>query len=227
MKEFYAIFKTVQDGESISRAEAKNSVNWGNALKRDCHFAKIGKYGAMLQRGETESEQKPDFAPILKSQSMETITLEEALLNFSLPRSLGNAEDGEEVVVSVGRFGPYIRHGKTFVSIREDELLRSSVTKPWNVFVKKHRRNKTALLKTFPKEGIQIVNGRFGPLLLMEKECENFCRYRSEKLSVTDCKALLEKAPVRKFRKNKPSCERVYSCCSWGFFLIWSVGSAI
>lgn len=205
LKEFYTPFsKTVQDGESISRAEAKKQRQLGKCPQTGLPiFAKIGKYGAMLQRGETESEQKPDFAPILKSQSMETITLEEALLNFSLPRSLGNAEDGEEVVVSVGRFGPYIRHGKTFVSIREDELFTLKRDEAMERVREKASAKQNRIIKDFPKEGIQIVNGRFGPYITDgKKNAKISADTDPKKLSVTDCKALLEKAPVRKFRKK-------------------------
>ncbi|QQS58874.1 type I DNA topoisomerase [Candidatus Peregrinibacteria bacterium] len=205
LREFYTPFlKTAQEGESISRAEAKKERQLGKCPETGLPiFAKIGKYGAMLQRGETESERKPDFAPILKSQSMETITFEEALLNFSLPRLLGKAEDGEDVAVGVGRFGPYVRHGKTFVSIREDELFTLKLDEAMERIREKASAKQNRILKDFPKEGIQVVNGRFGPYVTDgKKNAKISTETDPKKLSLSDCKLILEKAIIKKFQRK-------------------------
>ena len=83
-------------------------------------FAKIARYGPVVQLGETESEEKPRFASLLKGQMLDSITLEEALELFALPRELGAYKD-QVVKAAIGRFGPYVQHGKTYASLRAKE----------------------------------------------------------------------------------------------------------
>ena len=115
---FYQNFHPLVDKTMNSKSERKvgERLLGTDPVSGKPVSVKIGRYGPIIQIGSAEDEEKPRFAQLAKGMSMETITLEEALDSFKLPRSLGEFE-GQDVVVGVGRFGPYIRHDKMFVSI--------------------------------------------------------------------------------------------------------------
>jgi DNA topoisomerase-1 len=200
MKDFYQPFsKKVAEGDNISRAEATKSRNLGTCPATGLPiYAKLGKYGAMLQRGETESEKKPDFAPLLKSQSLENITLQEAITNFQLPRVLGKKAD-EEILVNVGRYGPYIKHGKTFVSITEDDLFTISLEEAREKIREKEEIQKNRIIHDYVKEGIQVLNGQYGPYISDGKKNAKIPKEIDPKtLTPAQCKKMLAVAPEKK-----------------------------
>ena len=127
---------------------------------------KIGRFGAVAQIGNTEGEQKPHFARLHPDQSIETITLNEALKLFSLPRTLGEI-DGNPVTVGTGRFGPYIQHNKLFVSIpRETDPLTITLDEAITLLQEKQNEETKKLIKTFDENPeMRIINGRFGPYI--------------------------------------------------------------
>ena len=127
---------------------------------------KIGRFGPVVQIGETDSEQKPRFASLLKDQSMSTITLEEALKLFEFPRMLGEFE-GKDVQVAIGRFGPYVRHDGKFVSIPKDiELAALTLQEACELIEAKRQKDANKTIKTFDEEpDIQVLNGRYGPYI--------------------------------------------------------------
>ncbi|MDE6295696.1 MAG: type I DNA topoisomerase, partial [Muribaculaceae bacterium] len=134
-------------------------------------FVKIGRYGPVVQIGDAGNEDKPLFASLKKDQSINTITLDEALKLFDLPRDLGLYE-GKKVVAAIGRFGPYIRHDSKFVSIPKT-LAPETITLDEAVELINEKRAKeaNALIKEFEEmPGLRVLNGRYGPYLAYKPE---------------------------------------------------------
>jgi len=134
-------------------------------------FVKIGRYGAMAQIGDTDSEEKPTFAGLQKGQSLETISLEEALKLFEFPRNLGDFED-EKVVVAIGRFGPYVNHKKLFYSIKKDQNpAEITLDQAIEIIHEKREAEKQKIIKVFKEdEKVQVLNGRYGAYLTIDKQ---------------------------------------------------------
>ena len=142
-------------------------------------YAKIGRYGTLVQIGETNTDEKPKFASMKKGQSIETITLDEALSLFELPRTLGNFED-KEVIVSIGKFGPYVRHNNKFYSLsKTDDPYDVKLERAIEIIKSKRKveEAKEEMKKIFPHEiglheGEMVVSnsGRFGPYLTYKGE---------------------------------------------------------
>lgn len=127
---------------------------------------KIGRFGPMIQLGDGEGDEKPQFASLLKGQSVSTITLEEALKLFEFPRLIGSFED-QDVTVAIGRFGPYVKHAGKFVSIPK-ELSPAHITldEAVELIEKKRAADANKTLKTFNEDAdMQILNGRYGPYI--------------------------------------------------------------
>lgn len=166
---------------------------------------KIGRYGALAQIGTADEEEKPLFAPLQKSQSIETITLEEALKLFELPRNLGEFR-GKEMVVGIGRFGPYIRYDNKFVSLPKDaDPLKITAEEAVALIEAKEKEEKEKIIKTFLEEpGLQVLRGRYGPYIAFEKE-----NYKIPKgldpaeLSLDDCRKIIAEADKNKTKSEK------------------------
>jgi DNA topoisomerase-1 len=140
---------------------------------------KIGRFGPLVQIGEGSDEEKPQFASLLKGQSVATITLEEALKLFELPRTLGEFE-GKVVVAAIGRFGPYVRHDGKFVSIPKNLTAQTiTLAEAQELIEAKRKEEASKVLKEFEEmEGLQLINGRYGVYLAYKapgaKKAENF-----------------------------------------------------
>jgi len=132
---------------------------------------KIGRYGPIIQIGSAEDEEKPRFAQLAKGFTIETITLEEALDSFKLPRTLGEFEE-KSVCVGIGRFGPYVRHDKAFVSIpKGTDPMSVSLEEAIELIKSKREATENKIIKIFDEEpGLQILNGRYGPYISYEKK---------------------------------------------------------
>ena len=164
-------------------------------------MVKIGRYGPMAQIGEGGEDKKPRFARLRKGQLIETITLEEALDLFKLPRSLGDYEDGE-MTVGIGRFGPYIRHKGSFYSIRkgQDDPMEVTAERAIEIIRQKKEADDKKVIKEFEKDPeLKIMNGRYGPYISYKKK-----NYRIPKridpgtLSYDECQDLIEKSSKNK-----------------------------
>lgn len=133
-------------------------------------FVKIGRYGPMVQIGQAGDEEKPVFATMKKGQSTETLTLEEALELFKLPRTLGEFED-KEVSVGAGRFGPYIKHDGKYVSLPKDEdPLKVSLEKAVELILAKREAEAKRFIKSFEEDPeMEILNGPYGPYISYKK----------------------------------------------------------
>lgn len=134
-------------------------------------FVKIGRYGPMVQIGQAGDEEKPVFATMKKGQSTETLTLEEALELFKLPRTLGEFED-KEVSVGAGRFGPYIKHDGKYVSLPKDEdPLKVSLEKAMELILAKREAEAKRFIKSFEEDPeMEILNGPYGPYISYKKK---------------------------------------------------------
>lgn len=134
-------------------------------------FVKIGRYGPMVQIGQAGDEEKPVFATMKKGQSTETLTLEEALELFKLPRTLGEFED-KEVSVGAGRFGPYIKHDSKYVSLPKDEdPLKVSLEKAVELILAKREAEAKRFIKSFEEDPeMEILNGPYGPYISYKKK---------------------------------------------------------
>jgi DNA topoisomerase-1 len=134
-------------------------------------FVKLGRFGPVVQIGETESEEKPRFAGLNKGQSMESILLEDALALFNFPRTIGTFE-GHEIQVAVGRFGPYVKHSGQYYSLaKSDNPGTIDQTRAIEVIEHKRKLDKEKIIKQFAgNEKVLVLNGRYGPYISIEKD---------------------------------------------------------
>jgi len=170
-------------------------------------IARIGRFGPMVQIGQTSDEDKPKFASLRKDQSIQDITLEQALDLFKLPRDLGEFE-GKKVSAAIGRFGPYVRHNNAFVSIKKDsgdDVMTISLDRAIELIEQKRKEDAAKMIKVFAEdETVQILNGRYGPYIKVGKQNVKIPKDKDPKdLTLEDCLALAEAAPKKKTRSKK------------------------
>lgn len=165
---------------------------------------KIGRYGPVVQIGLAGEDEKPKFTSLLKGHSLETITLEEALELFRLPRTVGEFE-GDEVVAGIGRFGPYLRYKSKFYSIpKTDDPLTVSMERAVQIINEKLEKEKNKLIKSFPGDPVtEILNGRYGPYI--KKGVDNYRIPKGvnpEQLTAEECKKIIQES-TKKPKKGK------------------------
>lgn len=157
---------------------------------------KIGRFGAMVQIGTQDEEEKPLFAGLQKNQSLGTITFEEAMKLFDLPRSIGQFEE-KDVVASTGRFGPYIRHNGVFVSLpKGHDPYTIELTDAIPLILDKRLKDEQKVMKTFEEDAtMQVLNGRYGPYIVCNKVNYKIPKTTdASKLSYSECLKLIEEA---------------------------------
>jgi DNA topoisomerase-1 len=152
----------------------------------------MGRYGPVVQIGEQTDDAKPKFASLLQSQLIETITLEEALNLFRLPRTVGEY-DGENLVIGIGKFGPYIRHKNKFYSLKKgvDDPYIVTMERAIEIILEKAETDKQKVISDFGE--IQVLNGRYGPYITKEKK--NFRIPKGSdaaKLTKEECISIIE-----------------------------------
>jgi DNA topoisomerase-1 len=175
-------------------------------------IARMGRYGPMVQLGSQDDEEKPRFAKLKPTQSIETINLDEAMDLFRLPRNLGLFED-LDVVVNIGRFGPYIAHDKKFYSLnKEFDPYSVSLEDAIPIIKEKRQAKEERTIKVFEKEKIQILRGPYGPYIKQGLRNYKLPKEKQETaadLTIEEVKALIEEAkanpPKRVPRKKKTS----------------------
>ena len=172
---------------------------------------KIGRFGPVVQIGTVEDEDKPKFTPLRKGHSMETITLEEAMELFKLPRQLGDFE-GKVVTVGVGRFGPYISHNGNYVSLpKTNDPMEITYDEAIELIEAKRKTEAEKTIKTFAEEPeLRILNGRYGPYISYEKSNYNIHKgIVPQDLTLEDCKDIIkqqkEKSANGTARKARPA----------------------
>jgi DNA topoisomerase-1 len=137
---------------------------------------------------------------------MDEITFEEALDLFKLPRDLGQTPEGEPVAASIVRFGPYVRYGSKFVSIRGDDPYTITLERALELIAAKKIADANRLIRDFPEQGIQVLNGRYGPYVTNRQKNAKIPKDRDPKeLTLEECVALLASAPERRGRGRKKS----------------------
>jgi DNA topoisomerase-1 len=207
LEEFWTPFeKLVEEKEtSVTREEAGQARELGTDPKSGKPVSvRMGRYGPFVQIGTREDEEKPKFAGLRPGQSMATIELAEALELFKLPRKLGETPEGEKVSASIGRFGPYVRYGDKFVSIREDDPYTIALERALELIAEKKIADANRLILDFEAEGIQVLNGRYGPYITNKEKNARVPKDRDPKsLTLQECQELLAAAPVRGRRGAK------------------------
>jgi len=168
---------------------------------------KIGRFGPLAQLGEiTEGGEKPQFASLRSGQHIETITLEDALELFKLPRNLGEFE-GKTVTVAIGRFGPYVRHDSKFISLEKnvDDPYSVELTRAIELIEGKREKDANALIKVFEENPeLKILNGRWGPYIVYKKNNYKIPKTTdASQLSLDDCMTLIDKQPAPKKTRKK------------------------
>ena len=168
-------------------------------------YAKIGRYGAIVQIGEVEDEEKPRFAGMKKEQSIETINLDEALELFKLPRPLGEYQD-KELIVALGRFGPYVRHNNKFFSLaKTDDPMSITRDRAIELIEAKLKKDREAIIRIFEEDpSVQILNGRYGPYIKQDKKNFRIPKGKDPKeLSLEECLEIIKNSPRKKARRKK------------------------
>ncbi|HTH72670.1 MAG TPA: type I DNA topoisomerase [Candidatus Pristimantibacillus sp.] len=203
IQEFYKDFHPlIAKSEEATRAEVSQARELGADPKTGKPIVvRFGRYGPMLQRGETESEEKPTFAPLPAGADMDTVTLEQALKMFELPRSVGTTDDGKEIKANIGRFGPYIQVDKLFVSIKPKSPFDITEAEARELYKAKLEKEANKYIQVF-KSGVQVVNGPYGPYITDGKKNAKIPEGKDPKTITEDeCKKLLAEAPARGKRR--------------------------
>lgn len=203
LKQFYTPFHAlVEASGGISRAEASQARLLGNDPVTGLPiYARYGRYGAMLQKGEQSDDPKPTFAPMPAGAQIGTVTLDQALEMFKLPRLVGLTEDGKEIKANVGRFGPYIVVDKTFVSIKPLEPQTISLEEARELYAAKLKKDAEKFINSFGD--IQILNGHWGPYVTDGSVNAKIAKDVDPKtITEEQAKALLEAVPAYKRKKT-------------------------
>jgi len=196
---FYRSFETVVDKTMNARQERKaGERQLGNDPKSGKPvFVKIGRFGPVVQIGTAEDADKPQFAQLPAELSMESITLDEALELFKLPRTLGDFE-GAPVVIGAGRFGPYVLHQKKYTSLpKEADPLTITLDQAIHLIQEKRLQDNKKHLKTFDEdEKLEVLNGRYGPYLVYDGKnyrLPKAMHARAEELTYDECMKIINK----------------------------------
>ena len=201
LDEFYGPFhELIEKSGGIERSTVAQAREIGVDPKTGkTVYARFGRFGPMLQLGDTEDkENKPDFASMPAGKKIETVTLEEALHAFKLPRVVGETKEGETIKANVGRFGPYIQVGKLFVSIKPLDPHTITLDEALELYAAKLKAEAEKNITDFG-DGIKVLNGRYGPYITDGKKNAKIPKDMEPK-SITheQAKALLAEAPAAK-----------------------------
>jgi len=200
--------------DKIERTVTREQVAQARELGKDPATGKpitvrMGRFGPFVQIGTKDDEEKPRFAGLRPGQKMDAITLADAMELFKLPRTLGETAEGETIVANVGRFGPYVKYGSKYASLKEDDPYTVTLERAREVIRLKKEADANRLIQDFPEDGIQVLNGRYGPYITDKKKNAKIPKDRDPKsLTLEECRALLAAAPERgarfgRFRRGK------------------------
>ncbi|MDE6084880.1 MAG: type I DNA topoisomerase [Muribaculaceae bacterium] len=203
--EFYSLFHPAVDSAMNMHLEHKvgERVLGNDPVSGKPISVKIGRYGPLVQKGEGDADEKPQFASLLRGQSVSTITLEEALKLFEFPRELGDYED-KPVTVAIGRFGPYVKHDNKFISIPKDlEPAALSLEEAIELIDAKRQADEKKVVKIFDEDpDLQLLRGPYGIYISYKK-----ANYKIPKdvespadLTLEQCREIIENGPAPKTR---------------------------
>lgn len=208
---FYKVFHPVVEQTAAIRTEHKVGERQLGIDPKSGKpvFVKIGRFGPVAQIGESNAEkdnEKPQFATLLKGQSIETITLEEALKLFELPRTVGEYE-GKVVVAAIGRFGPFIRHDGKFVSIPKDKNpISITLEEAIELIQQKREKDENRFIKKFEEDPeLEILNGRYGPYIAYKGKNYRIPKtgYTPAEMTLADCMKLVSEADQKPATKKR------------------------
>ena len=208
---FYQVFHPVVEQTAAIRTEHKVGERQLGIDPKSGKpvFVKIGRFGPVAQIGESNPDkdnEKPQFATLLKGQSIETITLEEALKLFELPRTVGEYE-GKVVVAAIGRFGPFIRHDGKFVSIPKDKNpISITLDEAIELIQQKRAKDENRFIKKFEEEPeLEILNGRYGPYIAYKGKNYRIPKtgYTPAEMTLDDCMKLIKEADQKPATKKR------------------------
>ncbi len=207
--DFYKDFHPlIEKSADISRSEVSQARPLGNDPKSgEPIFARFGRYGPMLLKGDTEDEtKKPAFAPLPKGTTIDTVSLQQALEMFKLPRVVGTTADGQDMKANLGRFGPYVQVDKTFVSIKPLDPFTITEAEARELYEAKLVKDAAKHINEFAS-GIKILNGPYGPYITDGKKNARIAKdVDPVKITEAEAKKLLAAAPTKKrggFRKGR------------------------
>jgi DNA topoisomerase-1 len=208
MREFWnGLSAQVAEKSNVSREEASDARVLGTdpASGRPVS-ARLGRFGPFVQIGVKEDTEKPRFAGLRPGQKLSTITLEDALVLFTLPRELGATPEGEKLSINIGRFGPYVRYGSKYVSIRDDDPYTITRERALELIESKKLADANREIRIFPDSPVKILNGRYGPYITDGTKNARMPKERDPKsLSLEECLQLIEAAPAPKPRRGARS----------------------
>lgn len=209
IKEFYGPFHSKIENTQEKSGKFSGERLLGKDPKTGYNiYVKIGRFGPLAQLGETEQEEKPKFAGLRKNQSIETITLAEALKLFEYPRTLGNYEDNE-VSVAIGRFGPYVKHDNKFISLKKDDDPGSiQLERAIELIEEKRKAEREKIIKEFAEDKkVQVLKGRYGAYLVIDKQNYKIPKGTdAAELTLDECYKISEdpkNMPKKKYFKKK------------------------
>jgi DNA topoisomerase-1 len=202
MRGFWDPFKqrVAEKTENVSRQD----VVQGRELGLDPNSGKpvsvrMGRFGPFAQIGAKDDADKPRFASLRPDQRMDTLTLDEALALFQLPRDLGVTAAGEPIQANIGRFGPYVRYGKNYVSLKNEDPYTVSRERALELIAAYQAAAANKVLRAFPGSAIQILNGRFGPYITDGRKNVRLPKgSEPSSLSLAECETLVREAPEKK-----------------------------
>jgi DNA topoisomerase I len=207
LQQFWGPFhKLCEDKEtSVTREQVAQARELGTDPKSGKPVTvRMGRYGPFVQIGTKDDEEKPRFAGLRPGQKMADIDLDTAMELFKLPRKLGETEDGLPVSASIGRFGPYIRYGDKYVSMKEDDPYTVELPRALELIAEKILADANRIILDFEERGIQVLNGRYGPYITNKEKNARVPKDREPKsLTLEECIELLAAAPVRGRRGKK------------------------
>jgi len=190
--------------EAVSPQEARLTRSLGTDPKSGREVSvRLGRYGPYAQIGTAEEEEPPRFAGLRQGQSLETIELDEALELFKLPRTLGETPEGETVAAGIGRFGPYIRYGSKFVSLKDADPHTVELEHALELIAAKKQADLDRILRRFEGTEVQILKGRWGPFVTDGDKNARIPKDREpDSLTLEECQALLAAAPDKRGRRK-------------------------
>jgi DNA topoisomerase I len=209
---FWRPFKDLCDDKdnSVTREQVAQARELGTHPKSGKPMTvRMGRYGPFVQIGTKDDEEKPKFAGLRPGQKMNEITMEEALELFKLPRKLGETPDGLAVSASIGRFGPYVRYGDKYVSMKEDDPYTVELPRALELIEAKKIEDANRIIHDFEEQGIQVLNGRYGPYITDKSKNARVPKDREPRsLTLEECVELLAAAPVRGQRGKKKTAKK-------------------
>lgn len=209
MKVFYKDFEPVVEKVMNARSEHKageREIGIDPESGKPV-FVKIGRFGPVVQIGTADDDEKPKFSQLPADKSMATITLEEALKLFQLPRTVGQFE-GSDVVIGAGRFGPYVLHNKKYVSLPKTENpLKVSLETAIELIEQKRQQEKERHIKSFEQdEKMEVLNGRYGPYIAYDGKNYRLPKIWHDKaadISYEQCMEIIQNTPVKKSTRSR------------------------